>query len=148
MPLLEGQLAGDQRRAAVIAVVEDLEQVAADGIRERRKAEVIDDDEIGLGELTQERGLVLQRGVTGKLVDEPRQSEAAHAMVGAAGGMPDGAGDIALADAGGSCDEHVEVLGDPLELGDLSEAGAVETAGGLEVDILAARLLRHPCPPP
>jgi hypothetical protein len=99
---------------------------------------VVDDDEIGLGELTQERRLVLQGGMAGELIDEPQQPEAAHAVVGAIGGMADGAGDVALADAGGSSDEDVEVLGDPLEPGDLAEAGAVKPAGGLEVDVLDA----------
>ena len=136
MPLLDGQLARDQRRPAIVAVIEDLQQVATDRIGQWCKTEVIDDDEIGLGELAQERGLVLQRGVACELVDEPREPEAAHAVVGAAGGMTDGAGEVALADAGGSGDEDVEVLGDPLEAGDLAEAGAIETAGSLEVDVL------------
>ena len=55
VPLLEGQLARDQRRPAVVAVIEDLQQVATDRIGQRRETEVVDDDEIGLGELSQER---------------------------------------------------------------------------------------------
>jgi hypothetical protein len=136
VPLLEGQLAGDQRRLAVVAIIEDLHQIPTDRIGQWRETEVVDDDEIGLGELAKERRLGLQGGVTGKLVDEPREPEAADAVVGAAGGMADGASEVTLADAGGSGDKHVEVLGDPLETGDLAEASAIETAGGLEVDVL------------
>jgi hypothetical protein len=38
---LERQLARDQRRLAVVALVEDLEQIAADRIGEWREAEVV-----------------------------------------------------------------------------------------------------------
>src|SRR5580658_6925165 len=55
VPLLNGQLACDQRRLAVVAIVEDLEQVATDRIGQWRETEVVDDDEIGLGELAKER---------------------------------------------------------------------------------------------
>src|SRR5258708_27594218 len=134
VPLLDGQLARDQCRPAVVAIVEDLQEITTERIGQWGETEVIDDDEMGLGELTQERGLVLQRGVAGELVDEPREPEAADAVIGAAGGMADGAGEVALADAGGAGDKHVEVLGDPLEAGDLAQARAIEAASGLEID--------------
>lgn len=92
---------------------EDVQQIAPDRIGEWSETDVVDDYEIGLRELAQERRLVLQRGVTGELVDELKEPEAAHVVVGAAGGMADGAGEVALADAGGSGEEDVEVLGDP-----------------------------------
>ena len=140
VPLLDRELARDQGGLAVVAIVEDLQQVSTDRIGQWGESEVVDDDEIGFGELAQERRLVLQRGVTGELVDEPRKPEAADAVVGAASGMADGARDV-TADTGGSGDEDVEVLGDPLESGDLTQAGAIETAGGLEVDVLDGRFL-------
>ena len=40
VPLIDGQLARDQGRLAIVAVIEDLEQVTADRIGERREAEV------------------------------------------------------------------------------------------------------------
>ena len=51
--------------------------------------------------------------MSGEFVDEPRKPEAAHAVIGAAGGMTDGAGEEALADTGGSCDDDVETFADP-----------------------------------
>src|SRR5579862_416182 len=97
MPLIDGQLTCDQRRLAIVTVIEDLEEISPDCIGQWRQTEVVNDDEIGLSELTQERGLVLQRGMAGELVDEPREPEAADAVIGAAGGMANGAGDVALA---------------------------------------------------
>ena len=63
VPLLDRDLAGDQRRASVVAIVEDLEQVTTHGVGERGEAEVVDDEEIRLGDLTQQRALVLSTGV-------------------------------------------------------------------------------------
>ncbi len=51
MPLIDGKLARDERRLAIIAIVEDLEQVAHGLVGQRRQAEVVDDDEVSVGKL-------------------------------------------------------------------------------------------------
>ena len=100
MPLLHRQLAGDERRATIVSIIQDLQEVAADRVWQRREAEVIYDQQIGLGELAQEGGLALQSRMPEQLVHEPRDAEAAHAVIGSTGGMADGARNEALADAG------------------------------------------------
>ena len=45
-PLVEGQVAGDDNRAALIALTEDLEQQLGAGRRERNVAQLIDDQKL------------------------------------------------------------------------------------------------------
>jgi hypothetical protein len=42
-------------------------------------------------------------------------------VIGAAGGMGDGRSDVGLADTGRACDEQVQMLTDPAEIGQLAE---------------------------
>lgn len=50
MPGVDGELAGDDCRGASVAVLEDLEQVAALGGGERREAPVVEDQQFGAGD--------------------------------------------------------------------------------------------------
>jgi len=55
-PAGHGQLAGDQRRAASVTVLEDLQKVAAFGVGERLQAEVVEDEQVGPAGLPEMRG--------------------------------------------------------------------------------------------
>ena len=45
-PLVEGQVAGDDDRAALVALAEDLEQQLGAGLRERHVAQLVDDQQL------------------------------------------------------------------------------------------------------
>ena len=49
MPLVDGKLAGDEGGGALVAVVEDVEQVAHGLVGERREPEVVDDEQVDAG---------------------------------------------------------------------------------------------------
>ena len=100
VPLLDRQLAGDERGTPVVAVVEDLEQIAHGLIGERRDTEVVDENQIGFSELAVEGRTLLQEAVASQFVNESGQGEAAYAELGAAGRVRQCAGDVAFADAG------------------------------------------------
>ena len=51
-PLVERQIARDQRAASLVALAEDLEQQLGSGWRERHVAEFVDDQQLVAGELT------------------------------------------------------------------------------------------------
>ena len=51
VPLLDGELAGDERGLLVVTILEDFEQIALGLIGERRKPEVVDVQQIHFGEL-------------------------------------------------------------------------------------------------
>jgi hypothetical protein len=46
-PLLDRNLAGDDRRSTLMAVFEDFEEIALFGLGERRQAPVVQDQELG-----------------------------------------------------------------------------------------------------
>ena len=50
-PLIEGQVAGDDDRAAFVALAEDLEQQLGASRRERHVAQLVDDQQLQAGEL-------------------------------------------------------------------------------------------------
>ena len=49
MPVVDGDLAGDEGAAACVAVVEDLEKVMASGIIQGGEPPVVEDEELGAG---------------------------------------------------------------------------------------------------
>ena len=51
VPLGGRQLAGDDRRAGAVAIFQDLEQIAALLLLDRRQSPVIDDEDVEAGEL-------------------------------------------------------------------------------------------------
>ena len=50
VPVVEGELAGEERSSAAVTILEHLEQIPPLGISERGQAEVIEDEELGAGE--------------------------------------------------------------------------------------------------
>jgi hypothetical protein len=56
MPALGGQLAGHDRRALAVAILEDLQQVASLQIVERRQAKVVEDEHVETGDGGMEQG--------------------------------------------------------------------------------------------
>lgn len=108
MPLIERKLAGYQRRLPVVAIVQNLLQIANCGFVYRRQPEVVNDEQLDPSQLTQERGALLQGQVANQFIDQSRYREASHRDVGSAGGMRQTNGQVTLADAGGPGDQLVQ----------------------------------------
>ena len=53
VPMLDRQLTGDQGGFAGSAIVEQFEQVIAFGLADRRESPIVEDQEVGAGELLQ-----------------------------------------------------------------------------------------------
>jgi hypothetical protein len=49
-PFVEGEVAGDEGRAALVALREDFEEEFCSGLRQRDEAEFVDDEQLDLGE--------------------------------------------------------------------------------------------------
>lgn len=138
VPLIERQLAGDQGGSPVVPIIEDLEQIAHRLIGERGDAEVIEDQQIGLGQLPEERRALVQGAVARELIDEARKAEAAHREIGTTGRVCEGGGQIAFADPGRSGHQHVQVLSDPGQIRDLGELAGIDAARRAGVEIFQA----------
>ena len=69
------QLAGDESRRAFAPIFNDLQQVTAFRIGERREEPIIDREEIELGVFRQKPGIRSVAATDGELVQEPRRPD-------------------------------------------------------------------------
>lgn len=74
MPLLDRQLAGEDRGFLVVAIVEYFEQVTLGLIDDGRDAEVVDDQQIDLRKVAEEAGAVVHRSGLREVIDQARQA--------------------------------------------------------------------------
>ena len=125
---LDRQLAGDDGRAAVVAVVHDLQQVAPLLGGERGQAPVVEDQQLDPGQALQQAGVAPVAARQGERLEQPRQTLVEHRAVVAAGLVAEGAGQPGLADAGRAGEQQLLVAVDPIAGGQPLEQGAVEAA--------------------
>jgi hypothetical protein len=102
VPVLDGQLAGDEGGSAAVAVFKDLEQVAAFGIRERSEAPVIEDEQLRLRELRQQLGVGAVSACERQITEQPAHPEVPGGQAAPAGGLSECTREVCLAAAGGS----------------------------------------------
>jgi hypothetical protein len=103
-PLVEGQIAGDDGGAALVALAEDLEQQLGTARREGDVAQLVDDQELVAGELAlQTQETLLVPGLE-QLVDQAGGGGEADREAFLAGSQPKSEGDVGLAGAARSSD--------------------------------------------
>lgn len=135
MPVFEGELAGHEGGPAVVAVLEDFEQVASFEVAEGGQAPVVEDEEVGLGERCEAGAIGAVGAREGEVLQEAREADVAHPQPVAAGAMAQGTGEIGLARAGRADEQDDLMLADPVATGEAEEDGAIEPARGLEVEV-------------
>jgi hypothetical protein len=67
VPVLEGELTGDQGGSSTVAVLEDLQEVPPLAVVERSQAVVVQDQQVRLGKLFEEFGIASVRPAEGQL---------------------------------------------------------------------------------
>lgn len=97
-----------------MAIVQDLQQVATLFGGELDQSPVVQHQQVGLGQGGGELGVTSIAFGDGQLRQEPRQAQVLSGVAFAASLVRQGAGDPGLADTGGSCNQDIEMLGDPL----------------------------------
>jgi hypothetical protein len=138
VPLGRGKLARDDGGAATIAVLEDLEQVTALLILGRGQAPVVDEEDVHPRESAEEPAVGAVGARQAEIIEQAGGPAVVGAKAAATGLVGEGAGDEALAGAGGARDEDLLVLVDPAAGGELADHGLVELAAGRVVDGLDA----------
>ena len=104
--------------------------------REGSEPPVIQDEQPGPGEPLDEPGIGSVAPGEGELVEETGEAEVAGGDAVSAGVVAESASEIRLAGSGGTCDQDGLAVEDPLTGGEAEDEGAVEAAGGLEVEVL------------
>ena len=136
VPLLDGQLAGDEGRAETDTVLEDLEEVSALDFREGRDAPVVEDEHRRSGEPLEELAVAAVAAGDGELSEEPRGPLEDRLEALEAGSMRERAGEVGLADPGRSGDQDVLSVADPVARREVEREALVETADVAEVEVL------------
>ena len=135
VPVLDGDLAGEQRATAGIAVVEDFEEVVPPLARERSEPPVVEDEQPRPCEPLDELGTGTVPTGEGELVEEPGDAVVAGGDAEAAGLVAERTGEIGLSRPRRAGDEHGLAVPDPLPGGEAEHEGSVQPAGGLEVEV-------------
>jgi hypothetical protein len=139
--LLDGQLARDVRVAALVPVFEDLQQFGALTIAELHQAELVDDEHVRARESPQPGAVLSVVACESGFSVEARGTVVGCAESELLGAVGEGAGKVALPDAGGAGKEDVLVAAQPCSVSELSDESLVEAACHAEVDIFEARLV-------
>ena len=137
VPAVGRQLRGQHRRAQPVAVVADVEEVAALQLAHRRQREVVDHQPVDARQLGQQALQAVGRSRGLQVAEELRGACVQGAETVAAGAVRQGARQIALADPGRSHRQHVLFAPHPGRLvRHAREASPVQPARLPEIDLL------------
>ena len=118
-----------------MAVIEDVEQIAALLGIEVRKPPVVEDDEVGFRELREKLVISAVAAGDGDIGQQPRDTQVACRVTVTTSAMRDSAGEPSLADAGRSGNKDVEMIINEAATGEFVEGGFVEAAAGAQVEV-------------
>jgi len=92
VPGLDGELAGDEGRSALVAVLDDLQEVAALLVLEGSETPVVDDEQLGAGQAGEEPAVGAVASGDGEFLIQTRGAQVLGGEAGAAGALGEGAG--------------------------------------------------------
>ena len=141
VPLFDGQLAGDQGGPEVVAVLQDLEDIAAPLLGQGGQAPVVDNEQVDPGIGSEDPAVPAVRFGQGEVVEEPGRPQVKGAEAYAVCLVSQGPGQIALTGTGGAGDEAVVALADPLPSGQGEHELFVVSAPPDVVDVLERGIL-------
>jgi hypothetical protein len=145
VPVLDGELAGDEGGLAAGPVLDDLEEIAAFDLRERDETEVVQDEEPGLLETVEEARPGAIGAGESQFLEESSGTEVAYGQALPTGGLGEGARDEGLARACGPGDEDDLGVTDPVPGSESEEDGAIQPPWRPEVDVLDTGREPEPC---
>ena len=104
VPMLDGELAGDDRGATAVPVLHDFQEVAALLGEHRRQSPVIQDEQLDASKRLEQTSMPAVAASKRKRIEEPRQPAIADRSVVAASLVAERTGNPTLADAGQAYD--------------------------------------------
>lgn len=142
--MFSGELAGDEGGTDAVAVIEDFEEIPALLWGEGAHAPVIEEEEIGFGKRREEFGVAAISFGDEEILEEPWDSEVLRGVAFPTSLVGEGAGEEGFSGAGGSGDDEVVVMVDPLACLEGGQEGFVESPGIAIIDILDGGTLTKP----
>ena len=129
------QLTGDQRRGPFAPIFNDLQQVAAFRIGERREEPIIDREKIELGVFRQEPGIRSVAATDGEFVHEPRRAHIGGGEAVAARALNEGGRQPGFPDPGRAGDQEIGVIPNPPARAETQDDLPVQPTRRREIDI-------------
>jgi hypothetical protein len=138
VPMFDGDLAGNDGRGATVAIIKDLQKVAAFGWIENRQTPIIENEELNAPEGFEQATIAAVAASKSERLEQARDAMILDRTIVAAGLVAEGTGNPALAQAGCSCDEQVLIAADPVADDESGEDGAVDTTWRAQIDVFHA----------
>ena len=136
VPVLDGELGGDQCRGLLRTVFDDFHQVAPLGVAQWRDHPVVDRQQVEFGQSGQQAGVGSIATTDGYLVQQSRHAHVAGCEAAPAGALHKRAGQVGLPAARRSGDQQVMLILDPVAASEAEYLLAIQTARVLEVNVL------------
>jgi hypothetical protein len=141
VPMIDGELAGQDCRAAAVAIVDYFEQVAALLGGQWCQAPIIEDQKLDTGEALEEAYIPSIAACQRKCVEQAWYAIVEYRSIVAACFVSERASEPTLAGAGFSGDQEILSPRDPVAGCELAKQCLVETARRLGIEILDGRVL-------
>ena len=141
MPFVDGDLAGEDRRAASVTFLKDLIEVTTGPASSGSRPQSSRDQELDAGEAAQDAGVAAVTAGERELGKDLRDPLIEDRAIVTAGFVSQGTGKPTFADPGGPAQDQIVVCVDPFAIGKVVEQSAVEAARGPVIDVLDGGLL-------
>jgi hypothetical protein len=134
-PIGYGELRSQEERGAAETIIHDFEQITSfcrgNGIAQP----VIEDEQVAFHQGLEEGGVGAIQVGQGELRQEAGGAEIANGVIGAAGRQAEGATEVGFSCASWASDQQVEMVVNPMALGQFEDRAAVEAASGREIEV-------------
>jgi hypothetical protein len=141
VPGTDRQLAGDDRRAGAVPILDDFQQVVAFVLGQGFEAEVVQDQQVESGQLPQGFAVAAVAAGDAQFVEQPARPFIAHAQSLSARGLAEGASQPTFPGAGRPRQMQVLMRANPVAVDERDDLRTIQTAFGLIVNLLDAGLL-------
>ncbi len=134
VPVLEGELTGDEGGSASVAVLEDFQQISSFDLIKRLEPEVVNDKECRFQEPIEESRVGAVGPCEPHFIEQPRESKVADAETVTAGMVPERTGEKGLAGTCRSGEERDLMAVDPVAASEAEDDGLVEATRRAEIE--------------
>src|SRR5438552_19106501 len=134
-PFAEGEIGGDEDGRALVEPADEMEQKLAAGLRERKVAELIEDDEVQPGQMLGDTTLPSVTGFGLEPTDEVDHVVKPTSGTGSDAASGDGDGHMCLAGAGAADQHDVALLRDEPAASEIIDQRLVD-GGSLELEVI------------
>src|SRR5271155_4959290 len=145
VPVIDRQLAGHNRRTAVVPILDNLKNVAALLGGERGEAPIVQDQQLDARQALEQPGMTPIAASECESIEQPWHAMIEDGAIVAAGLVAKRTGKPTFAGSGRPADQQALVPCDPIAGDELGEQRLIETALGLDVDILDDGRLAQAC---